>query len=103
MSENAVKSTDDFYRDKGLIRHMIVISEQDRDALKKLAKDFSVKQGDVVSVLLEQMNLASIGKHFEARRVALKGETKTTKTELVKKMKDLTPEQIAAIETILAG
>lgn len=103
MTENARESTDDFYKDKGLIRHMIVISELDRAKLKKVAKHYSIKQGDVVSVLLEQMNLATIGKHFEARRVALKGEAKTTKTELVKKMKDLTPEQMAAIEAIITG
>lgn len=103
MSENAQQSSDEFYKAQGLIRHMIVISEKDREKLKKVAKTYGIKQGDVVSVMLERLDLATTGEHFEARRVELKGEPKTTKTELIKKMKDLKPEQIAAIEAIIAG
>lgn len=103
MTENTVQqSTDDFYKDKGLKRHMIVVSDKDVEALKSVAKAHNIKQGDVVSVLLEQMDAEAMATHFEARRAALKGEGKTTKTELLKKMKDLSPEQIAAIEAILA-
>ncbi|HJV26723.1 MAG TPA: hypothetical protein VJ673_13630 [Aromatoleum sp.] len=91
-----------FYKEKGLVRHMVTMDEPHVTELKKVAKRFGIKQGDVVEVMLDQLDPARMGQHFEARKARDKPTT-TTKTELVKKMKDLSPVQIAAIEAILAG
>lgn len=100
MSDNAQEQKG-FYEAKGMVRHMVILTEKHRDKLKKIAKTYGIKQGDVVEVLMDTADLARIGSQLEAKKKATKGGT-TTKTELVKKMKDLTPEQIAQIEAIIS-
>lgn len=93
-----------FYEEKGMKRHMLIMSKEHHAKLKTLAKQFKLTQGEVAEVMLDQIDVDGLMPHMEAKRKAKKsGAGVTTKTELVKKMKDLTPEQIAAIEKILAA
>jgi hypothetical protein len=70
--------------------------------LKKIAKTFNLTQGEIVEVMLDQINLNQIGGYFESKK-AEKNNGKSTKTDLVKKMKGLTTGQLAAIEAIING
>lgn len=90
----------DFYKDKGKLRYTVITTEQHREKLNKIAKTYRISQGDVIEVLLDQANLGLLGHHFDAKRES-KSDGKLTKTELMKKMKGLTPEQLAAIEKII--
>jgi hypothetical protein len=83
------------------IRHMITLPEQQKEKLKKLSKDFHLTQGEIVDVLLEQIDLSLMGQHFEARRNG-KLSGRSIQTDLIKKMKGLSQEQIAAIQSILS-
>lgn len=101
MKENTVsEDAKGFYEEKGYVRQMVILPKAHKDKMKKLAKVYGISQGAVVEVLLDKMNLNTLGPYFEEKHKSKSGG-KTTKTELVKKMKDLTPEQIAAIEVII--
>lgn len=90
------------YSEKGMIRQMIILPEAARDHLKAVAKQFKLTQGEVVEVLLAVAPeiMADLEDHFEAKRANRK-DGRTTKAELVKSMKGLTPEQIVAIQAII--
>lgn len=89
-----------FYEDRGLIRHMVIISPEHREKLKAEAKKVGLIQGEVIEVLLDCVDFDSLADKFKAKKVG-KTEGKLTKADLLKKMKDLTPEQLAAINEIV--
>lgn len=91
-----------FYEQKGMVRHMIILPEAHKVKLKRIAKTYAITQGEVVEVMLDQINLDQMGSHFEAKR-ALKDDGRLSKSVLVNKMKTLSPEQMRAIEAIMAG
>lgn len=86
------------------VRHMITLSEAHKAKLKKVAKHFMLTQGEIVEVMLNQLDMSRMGQHFEAARNAKVSE-RTSVGSLASriKAKELTPEQRAAIEAILAG
>lgn len=86
-----------FYEGKDVNRHTVVISESYKKKLKAVAKNYHLTQGEVIEVLLDQMNLAQIGGHFEARRKQKEGG-RTTQKDVIDALKGLTPEQLKAVE-----
>jgi hypothetical protein len=104
-TENEDQKAPDFYKTKGLIRHMVILPKEYKEKLKQIAKHFRITQGEVVEVFLDLEVTEELGSLFAARRTAkddAKPDGKSPRSELFKKMKDLTPEQLAAIEAILA-
>lgn len=103
MSENQDRSAG-FYEQQGKVRHMVILEKNSKTRLKDLSKRFGLTQGEVLDVLIEQGDieaLAAAGK-FEEKKDGKK-DGKVTKTGLLKKMKDLTPDQLAAINQIVEG
>ena len=96
------QTTTEFYKEKGKVRYTLILDEKAKDKLLNVAKTYRITQGEVLEVLLNQLNLGLMGQHFEAKRLA-KDDGKTSKTELSKMMRDATPEQLAAIQAILGG
>lgn len=103
ITENAkpASRTTGFYEQKGLVRYTVIFSPVHREKLKQTAKQFGITQGEVVEVMLDQLDANAMAPHFQAKKTG-KAEGRITKTELVKKMKDLTPAQLAAIEAIVS-
>ena len=102
MSENQDRSQG-FYEQQGKVRHMVILEKDSKTRLKDLSKRFNLTQGEVLDVMIEHGNideLAAAGK-FEEKKAG-KREGKVTKGELLKKMKDLTSEQLAAIDAIVS-
>jgi predicted DNA-binding ribbon-helix-helix protein len=92
-------------KENGLIRASFNMAETHKDAIEALAKKHKITQGQVIEVLLEQMR----GEEELASFFKLKAETKTDgrskkhpKRELLKDMKDLTPEQLAQLAAQVA-
>lgn len=102
MTDTSQEQAKGFYEQKGMVRHMLILPETHKQKLKKIAGVYGLTQGEVVEVMLDQINLNMIGGHFEAKKTS-KGAGKSTKADLIKKMKALTPAQMKAIEAILAG
>lgn len=92
----------DFYAEKGMIRHMVILTSQHRDNLKAEAKKVGLTQGEFLEVLLDNVQFDTLTEQFKAKKAG-KSEGKLTKAELLKKMTNLTPEKLAAIEAIVEG
>lgn len=102
MSDEQQKSKSaSFYEERGLIRHMIIITPEHRDKLKAEAKKVGLIQGEIIEVLLDNVDFESLAEKFKAKKAG-KVEGKLTKADLLKKMKDLSPEQLAAIDAIVS-
>lgn len=85
-------------------RHMISLSDTHKAKLKKLAKHFALTQGEVVEVMLDNLDLSRMSQHFEAcRNSKISSRTSAASLATRIKAKELTPAQKAAIEAILAG
>ncbi len=91
-----------FYEAKGMVRHVVILTEAHKTKLKQLAKTYNITQGEVVEVLLdlEPQDRHGWSVWFEAKRDA-KHEGKTTKTDLAKKVREASPETLAAIQALL--
>jgi hypothetical protein len=87
-----------FYENKGKVRYTLILDKEAKDKLTKLAKAYKITQGEVAEVLIDKFDLNVFDAHFTAKRA----NKETTRTDLVKKMINLTPEQIAAIDAILS-
>jgi hypothetical protein len=96
-----------YYESKGMVRQMVVLTEAHKDRLKEFSKLHKITIGEVIEVLLDDMEPATAILRMEARRAnkvdgrAGKRPEKLSKTRLIRNMKDLTPEQLAAIEAIV--
>jgi hypothetical protein len=82
-------------------RHMLVVSEVHKGKLKKLSKHFRLTQGEIVGVLLDKLDLSRMTPHFEELRNG-KVDSRTSKTAMLTRLKDLSQEQLAAIERLIA-
>lgn len=92
----------DFYKDKDVSRYTIVMSDGHKEKLKKVAKTYGITQGDVVEVLLDQMNLGLLGGHLEAKR-KVKTSDRVSQRAVIEQLKGLTPEQLKAVEAAIAA
>lgn len=97
MREAAGKQAE-IYERRGEVRHMIVMKMSVREKIKNLAKAYRVQQGDVIDVVIENMDLTKVGPALEARREV---KAKPKKTEIAKKIRGLSPEKLAQIEAII--
>jgi hypothetical protein len=91
-----------YYEQRGYVRHMIILPDSYKAKLKKLAKSYMISQGEVIEVFLDQSNLSTLDEDFKNKRQSKVGD-KSSKAELLRKMKDLTPEQLAEIQKIVNG
>lgn len=92
-----------FYEALGKVRHMVILEKTSKDHIKGLAKRFDLTQGEILDVLIAHADideLERLGKFEDVKKG--KKEGKLTKSELLKKMKDLTPEQLSAINAIVS-
>lgn len=104
MAEKATRDPLQYYEGKGLKRHMIVVKPETQDKLKALAKQEGVMQGEIIDVLLKDIDLTPFKAELSAIRAAKQAErTAAPKAVIKDKLKDATPEQLAEIERILAG
>jgi ribosomal protein S15P/S13E len=91
----------DYYKNKGLTRYTIILPLAHKERLDNLGKTYGLNQGEVLEVMLDQMDHTALKPHFEAKAAAKvdgrKGEKEGSKRALISKLKDLTPEQIAAL------
>lgn len=94
-----------FYEEKGMTRYGMVIPADTKEKLDSVAKTYGLSQGDVVQVLIEEMNAEALHDIFNAKRES-KVDGRKTRTDfqrkLSKSVNKLTPEQIAVLnETIV--
>lgn len=82
-------------------RHMLVVGEVHKAKLKKLSKHFRLTQGEIVGVLLDKLDLSRMTPHFEELRNS-KVDSRTSKSAILTRMKDLSQDQLAAIERLIA-
>ncbi len=82
-------------------RHMLVVGEAHKVKLKKLSKHFRLTQGEIVGVLLDKLDLSRMTPYFEEVRNE-KVDSRTSKSAMLARMKDLTQEQLAAIERLIS-
>jgi hypothetical protein len=99
MSEGQIQSKD-FYAEKGMTRHMVILTHEHRNALKAESKKVSLTQGEFIEVLLDNTDFDTLSEKFKEKKAG-KTEGKLTKADILKKMTNLTPEQLAAIEAIV--
>ena len=98
MSDTEVKGN--FYEERGLVRHMVILSPEHREILKTEAKKVKLTQGELLEVLLDNADFTALAGKLKEKK---EGKTagKLTKNDLLKRMKGLTPEQLAAIDAIV--
>ncbi|MBI4984044.1 MAG: hypothetical protein HZC24_01490 [Rhodocyclales bacterium] len=61
---------------------------------------YRITRGEVIEVMLDQVNQVFFGSHFEAKRKS-KDAQRLTQASVIKKFKGATPEQLAEIARIL--
>lgn len=86
-----------FYEEKGMARYTMILPREHKDKIAAVAKSFKISQGEVVEVLLEEMEVSMLRSRFEAKRNA-KRSNKSSRREILEKMKGLTPEELKAVE-----
>lgn len=78
-------------------RYTIVLSAAHQDKLAAVAKQFKISQGEVIEELLDHAaGLESMAERFTARREE-KVAGRTSKKELLGKLKSLPAEELAAL------
>lgn len=83
-----------------LARYTIAVSEEHQASLSQLAKKHKLSQGEVIEVMLDRIaNDNGAEEAFAARRHD-KIVKRNSKKTLTGKIKSLTPEQIAMIESM---
>lgn len=91
-----------FYEEKGMARQMVIMSQESKATLKDVAKTYRLSQGELIDVLLENAVWDSLTTQMEAKRNE-KVSSRVKKVSMAKKLEGLTPEQLAAVEAIIAG
>ena len=86
---------------KGVVRQMFSLSEASKERLKQVAKRYSITQGELLEVLIDQMDEEKLEPLFREKRATKLALRHGTKAALIKKMGSLTPQQLAAIEAIV--
>lgn len=83
---------------KEINRWTVVLPQAYKNKVEDFASKHRITQGEVLEVLLDQINVEVIGSHFEAKRenkVAQRGKMSETKKVLMEKLKDMSPDEIA--------
>jgi hypothetical protein len=104
VTEKATRDPLQYYESKGLKRHMVVVKPETQETLKVLAKQEGVMQGEIIDVILKDIDLTQFKAELDAIRDAKNAERGATPKAVIKtKLKEATPEQLAEIERILTG
>jgi hypothetical protein len=93
------KSTDR-QKDKHTTRSAVCLTEAHRYKVAKIAKTYRITRGEVIEVMLDQLNLDVLGPHFQTKR-KFKESVRLTQASVIKKFKGATAEQLAEIARIL--
>lgn len=94
LNENGRKSIHD--------RHSIVLTAVARESLSIIAKQYKITQGEVVEAFLDNMEPAVMAPIFGKIRDD-KVAARTPKRDLMAKLRNLTPEQLIALENMTGG
>jgi hypothetical protein len=78
-------------------RFTVVINAEAQERLAELAKHFKLSQGQVLEVLIDQVDLATLAHAFKARREE-KVQTRATRRALRNTLETLTPAQRELLE-----
>jgi hypothetical protein len=89
-----------FYEDKGMVRHMLILTKPNKERLVEAAKRYGLSQVDFTNVLLEHIDFDSLAPFFNAAATTGRGR-KVTPGGIAKKLKGLTPEKLAEIEKLI--
>ena len=99
--ETSTSKLNAYYKQKGLIRHTVVFSEDCKKKVETLAKLHHVSQGDVIDVALEELFKIDAAPLLAVKRDnkvdGRKGGAKKADAELLKKIKQLDPKQLEAL------
>ena len=82
-----------------LVSVSLKIEARYRDIFKALAKSYKISQPQVLEVFLDEIDHASLRDAFMAK-VGAKPERRGAHMTLAKKLKELSPEQIAYLESL---
>jgi len=93
-----------YYNERGESRRMLIMDTAYFDQLKDLASEFTLTQGEIVEVLMANMeaNMETFRSLFEAKRQQ-RVAAKQARTELARKMKNLDPAKLREVERLLGG
>jgi hypothetical protein len=80
-------------------RYTVVVGKLAQARLASIAKQFKISQGAVMEVMIENVDVQALEEQFRARREQ-KVQSRGSKTELLEKIKKLTPEQRAYLESL---
>jgi Spy/CpxP family protein refolding chaperone len=80
-------------------RYTVVVGKLAQARLASIAKQFKISQGAVMEVMIENVDVQALEDQFKARREQ-KVQSRGSKTELLEKIKKLTPEQRAYLESL---
>lgn len=95
------KTVKDFYKEKGITRYTLILPQLHKIKIETIAKTYKISQGAVIEVLLDNMDVEKLTSAFEAKNED-KGSRKGSKRQIIEKMKDLKPEQLAEIAAHIA-
>lgn len=87
-------------------RYTVVLPVQYKEKITTLAKQHKISQGEVLEVLLDKMEPDMLGHHFDAKReakVAHRAENSTVRKQLLTKIKNLPPEELAKLLAVVAA
>lgn len=80
-------------------RYTVVVDKLAQTRLASIAKQFKISQGAVMEVMIQNVDVQALEEQFKARREK-KVQSRGSKTELLQKIKKLTPEQKAYLESL---
>lgn len=55
MSKKGAAITDEYYENKGMVRHGVFITQEARETLKSKSKDLKITQGELISLLVDNV------------------------------------------------
>ncbi|MFT4064301.1 hypothetical protein [Paraburkholderia sp.] len=80
-------------------RYTVTVNKLAQSRLASIAKQFKISQGAVMEVLIENADISALEEQFRARREQ-KVQSRGTKSRMLEKLKSLTPEQRAYLESL---
>jgi hypothetical protein len=87
-------------KEKRTTRSAVSLTEPHRHEVAKIAKTYRITRGEVIEVMLDQLNLDQLAPYFQSKR-KLKEAARITQASVIKKFKGATSEQLAEIARIL--
>ena len=96
-----------WYEQRGLTRITVVFSNAHKERLAQIAKRFDLSQNAVIEVFLDEGADETFSDQLLAKATVAVGKGRPaknpTKSSVNKLLKNMTPEQLAAAQKMLAG